>query len=102
MRVAVKLIGFHGCPEVQKDLVDGAVQLVLPDNAPSDDQLRHFAEPYGVVFGSVKLCGPGGMNRISVLSDNETVDDPQTRLASKLRPQSEITVSLLRPFRGGL
>ena len=101
MRVAVKLIGFQAFPDVQKDLVDGAVQLALPEDATAEDLLRHLAEQYGAVFAAGKRGGAGGLTRISVFIDNEMVEDPQTLLASKLRPQSEIAVSLLRPLRGG-
>lgn len=101
MRVAIKLIGFQAFPEVQKDLVDGTVPLALPEEATAEDLLRHLAERYGAVFAAGKLRGAGGLTRISVFVDNQMIEDPHAPLASQLRPQSEITVSLLRPLRGG-
>ena len=101
MRVAVKLIGFQAFSDVQKDLVEGSLSVVLPDTANTDDLLEHLAARYWSVFAAGKRPGAGGLTRISVFVDNEMIEDPQSPLANKLRPQSEITVSLLRPLRGG-
>lgn len=101
MRVAVKLIGFHALPDVQKDLAGGGLHVFLPDDATSADLLDHLADKYGSVFAAVRRAGAGRSTRINVFIDNDMIDDPQTRLAGKLRPQSEVTVSLLRPLRGG-
>ena len=101
MQVAVKLLGFYGFPDVEKDLVDGVVELSLPDEATVEDLLRHLADKYGPVFTQGMGGGVRGLARVSVFLDNETLDDWQARLASKLRPHAEISVAFLRPLRGG-
>lgn len=101
MRVAVKLLGFDGFPEVKKDLVDGVVALSLPEEATVEDLLHSLADKYGPVFAPRPIGGAGGLNRVSVFVDNETLDDWQAGLAGALRPHSEISVAFLRPLRGG-
>ena len=101
MRVAVKLIGFQAFPDVQKDLAGGGLTVQLPEDATSGDLLDHLADKYGSVFAAGRHAGAGGSTRINVFIDNEMIEDPQTRLAGMLRPHSEVTVSLLRPLRGG-
>jgi hypothetical protein len=101
MRLAVKLIGFQAFPEVQKDLAGGGLDVPLPDDATSGDLLDYLADKYGSVFAAGRSVGAGGSTRLSVFIDTEMVEDLQTRLGKKLRPQSEVTVSLLRPLRGG-
>ena len=101
MRLTVKLLGFHGFPEVEKDLVDGVVQLVLPDDATLNDLLRQLAEKYGPIFMQGMLGSGRGLSRVSVFIDHEMLEDPQAPLADKMRLRSVISVSLLRPLRGG-
>lgn len=68
MRVAIKLIGFQAFPDVQKDLVEGRLSIVLPEDATAGDLLDYLAERYGAVFAAGKGVGPGGLTRISVAS----------------------------------
>lgn len=101
MQVTVKLLGFHGIPEVQKDLANGVMDLCLPEDATVEGLLSHLADKYGLVFASATRSGLKGLIRLSVFVGSEVLDDPQTRLASKLRPQSEISIALVRPLGGG-
>jgi len=101
MRLAVKLVGFQAIPEVQKDLAGGGLDVILPDDATSGDLLDYLADKYGSVFAAGRNVGAGGATRLSVFIDTEMVEDLQARLGGKLRPQSAVTVSLLRPLRGG-
>jgi hypothetical protein len=101
MRLAVKLVGFDHVAGTEDTPGEGAVHLVLPDDATPNDLLQHLAETYGGSFGHALLAGGRGPIRMSVLIDNEALEDLNAPLAGLLRSQSEISVALLRPLGGG-
>jgi len=101
MEVTLKLLGFHGFPEVENALADGALTLSLSDDATLDDLLRMLAASYGPLFQPKRFPTGAGFSRISVFAGDEFLEDPQTRLADKLRPGVELSIALLRPLRGG-
>jgi len=103
MRLAVKLIGFRGFAGPEQDAAGGGggVDLVLPDDATPDDLLQSLAAKYGPIFRSDAPRGARGPIRIGVFLDDEMLDDSQAPLADLLRPHSELSVALLRPFQGG-
>jgi hypothetical protein len=101
MRLAVKLVGFDHVAGTEDTAGEGAVHLVLPDDATPNDLLQHLAETYGGPFSHALLAGGRAPIRISVLIDNEALEDLHAPLAGLLRSQSEISVALLRPLGGG-
>jgi hypothetical protein len=101
MLIAIKLLGFNVFPAVQKDLVNGALEVSLPEDATVESLLSQLADKYGSMFTPRKPGGLRAFTRLLVFLDNEALDDPQTRLADKLRPQSAISITLVRPVAGG-
>jgi hypothetical protein len=91
MRVAVKLTGFK------------APTCRGPRRRPRQPAGRgdcSICRPSGEKYGRFRFRQTaGGLTRISVFIDNDA-EDPQTA-CRKLPPRSEISVSLLRPLRGG-
>ena len=101
MRIAAKLRGFHGFPEVEDALVDGALMLSVADDATVEDLLLQLAARYGSIFESKRPGGGTSLSRLYVLAGDQVVEDPRVQLADTLRPATEISIVLLRPLRGG-
>jgi len=101
MQVTLKLLGFHGFPDVENALANGALVLSLSDDATLEDLLQTLAANYGPVFQPKRFPTGIGFGRISVFVGDEFLEDPQTRLADKVDPDVEMTIALLRPLRGG-
>jgi hypothetical protein len=91
----MKLCGFVGMPEVERQLARGPIALDLPADVTVSGLVERLAERYGASFRRKALTGDGRVRSgVRVFVDDALVER-EAPLADVLRDDSKISIVLL-------